>query len=132
VNDLFPGATELTFRFVAEDANAGSLVEALLDDLTLYEEMSVGLNEVQDISLMTVAPNPASSNISLHLMLNKSADYSIQLVNQLGQTVYSSNEKLSSGSNTLDIPVSKIQSGLYLLKAIGPNAEKTIKVTVMH
>lgn len=132
VNDLFPGATELTFRFVAEDANAGSLVEALLDDLSLYDEMSVGLNEVQDISLMTVAPNPASSNISLHLMLNKSADYSIQLVNQLGQTVYSSNEKLSSGSNTRDIPVSKIQTGLYLLKAIGPNAEKTIKVTVMH
>ena len=132
VNDLFPGATELTFRFVAEDANAGSLVEALLDDLSLYDEMSVGLNEVQDISLMTVAPNPASSNISLHMMLNKSADYTIQLVNQLGQTVYSSNEKLSSGSNTLDIPVSKIQTGLYLLKAVGPNAEKTIKVTVMH
>jgi hypothetical protein len=132
VNDIFPGATELTFRFVAEDANAGSLVEALLDDLSLYDEMSVGLNEVQDISLMTVAPNPASSNISLHLMLNKSADYSIQLVNQLGQTVYTSSQKLSSGSNTIDIPVSKIQTGLYLLKAIGPNAEKTIKVTVMH
>jgi Zn-dependent metalloprotease len=132
VNDLFPGATELTFRFVAEDANAGSLVEALLDDLTLYNEMNVGLNEIQDISLMSAAPNPASSNISVQMMLNKSADYSIQLVNLLGQTVYSSREKLSSGKNTFDVPVSKIQSGLYLLKAIGPNAEKSIKVTIIH
>ena len=132
MNDLFPGATELTFRFVAEDANAGSLVEALLDDLTLYDEMNVGLNEIQDISLMSAAPNPASSNISVQMMLNKSADYSIQLVNLLGQTVYSSREKLSSGKNTFDVPVSKIQSGLYLLKAIGPNAEKSIKVTILH
>lgn len=132
VNDIFPGATELTFRFVAEDANAGSLVEALLDDLTLYEEMSVGLNEIQDITAMSAFPNPASFTLSLQMLLNKSAAYEIKLVNQLGQTVYSSTENLPSGKNTVNIDVAGIQDGLYLLTVKGPNAEKTIKVSVLH
>ena len=133
VNDYLSSTSTFTVRFVAEDANAGSLIEALMDEFSLYDGPSTtSIEENSDFTMLNIWPNPATDVLQLSCVLKNSADYSVQITNEMGQLVYSQQASLSAGKNDLQIPVSKLTNGFYQLQLIGSNGLRNMKFSVIH
>jgi Zn-dependent metalloprotease len=132
VNDYVSNSPTVTVRFIAEDANAGSLVEALVDDFSVYDEKTVGINEINDITSMIVYPNPANDMIKLSTIINNSGIYKITITNLLGQEVITKNVELTAGKQNLDFASKELQNGMYTLNLRGSVSNKTLKFSVFH
>ncbi len=82
----------------------------------------VGLEEMEKENI-TVYPNPATSNITVNLIGDEKAN--IQLFNLVGQQVYS-----ETATNSANINVSGLRSGVYMLKVTQNGKIYTSKVVV--
>jgi Zn-dependent metalloprotease len=132
VKDYFPTATQLSVRFVAEDANAGSLVEALMDDLSLYDEQLTGINEKHQITLANAFPNPAKDQLNVSLMMNQSGEFNFIIVDVLGKIQYNKMVNLTSGNQLIEIPTNELSNGTYELQINGKLDRRNIKFAVIH
>lgn len=133
INDYLPSTSTFTVRFVAEDANAGSLIEALMDEFSLYDGPSTtALNEINDLTAVYVWPNPASTVMNLSTVVKNAGDYTVQITDQTGRLLLSSQNSFMAGKNDLQLPVNKLASGMYQLQLIGKNGSKTIKFSVLN
>lgn len=65
---------------------------------------------------LNVYPNPSSSNFNIQINALKPENIQVELMNELGQTIYSKQEKLAKGNNKLEITTEDYSNGLYLLK----------------
>ncbi len=74
-----------------------------------------------------IFPNPANDKLSIKFKNNDLV--TIEIINDCGQLVYSTNEKLN---NQIDIPISHLATGIYAVRVV--NNYKTIvkKVTITH
>lgn len=73
--------------------------------------------------LTSVTPNPATDRISFSINTAASTNYRIELINVLGEAVYTNDVKLSAGSHNFDIELSstrgQLPSGNYFLRVTG-------------
>ncbi len=73
----------------------------------------IGLNEPS----ISVFPNPASDIAHLNISLTKSSEVSYELMNALGQKVlFKSLGYMNEGSHEINLKISSLPSGVYLLK----------------
>jgi hypothetical protein len=72
--------------------------------------------ETLDERYVTVAPNPFNNHILIDIKSDKSGQATVQLFDVLGKNIASYPLSISSGSNTVNLPTSSIQAGVYLLK----------------
>ncbi len=134
VTDYITLSSTVKIRFVAEDSvivganlNGGSLVEAAIDDVFLYEEYVVGINENQNITAVNVYPNPAINSVSVSYVLQKNQDVTIEVTNSLGQTIKSETIKNNSvGKHFTKINTEDLTAGMYFIY-IKTDAEKHIE-----
>jgi Zn-dependent metalloprotease len=92
----------------------------------------VGIEEHQNISALTIYPNPASSLVNVEWYQNKQENISIQIVDQLGQEVYSENAaSIKTGIHSVNISVNQFADGVYFLKMQGDNSGIVKKITIM-
>ena len=83
------------------------------DAVTNFEvNAGVGVEEVLENTL-SIFPNPASDNASVKLNLIESGDVIIEVVNTLGQNVFTQASKMNAGINTVEIPVETLTTGMY-------------------
>lgn len=123
VKDYVTLSSTVQVRFVAEDSlitganlNGGSLVEAAIDDLYLYEEASVGVDENNAVAAVSIYPNPASNVVTINYDLIKNESLVVEMYNQLGALVYTkaiSNPGI--GNHNLKIETAEFAMGLYTL-----------------
>jgi len=134
VNDYFPsGSSNFTVRFVAEDANAGSLIEALMDDFSLYDESATtSITEVTGLTTFTAWPVPADDQLQVRCILKNSGAFNMTISNAIGQVIESRQVNLQSGSNDLQFSTSAYAEGLYQIRLINESTDKTIKFSVHH
>lgn len=132
VKDYYPNATQLSLRFVAEDANAGSLIEALMDDLSLYDEQITGINEMHQVTMVNAFPNPATDKLNVSLLMNQSGKFNFRIVDLLGKIQFNNEYNLISGNQQIEIPVEKLSNGIYELHITGQLDQKKIKFSVIH
>lgn len=127
IKDYVELTDKVQLRFVASDSiipganlEGGSLVEAAIDDVVLWElgEPTIGINEVESMAI-TVAPNPASDMVLLKWSNISGSNTKVELLNALGNTVYQAT--VGSYANQLQVPVSKLPPGVYTLHI---NADK--------
>jgi hypothetical protein len=132
VKDYFPTATQLSIRFIAEDANAGSLIEALMDDLSLYDEQLTGINEMHQITLANAYPNPATDQLNVSLMMNQSGEFNFIIVDVIGKIQYNKMVNLTSGNQLIELPTKELSNGTYELQINGKLERRNIKFAVIH
>ena len=132
VSDYVTVNSTISIRFVAEDANAGSLVEALMDDFSLYSQKATGIDEIKDFSTVTLWPNPAVDKLKVQLVLNQSGKYTMHVLDNLGKEIFNFNQQLVRGEQTIEVPVSKLANGIYQMQIQSPSQQKTMKFTVLH
>jgi hypothetical protein len=123
VKDYVTLSSTVQVRFVAEDSvitganlNGGSLVEAAIDDFYLYEEGSVGVDENNAVSAVSIYPNPATNMVTINYDLIKNESLVIEMYNQLGALVYTKSiSNPGIGNHNLKIETAEYAMGLYTL-----------------
>lgn len=90
-----------------------------------------GLNEVaNNISNVNVYPNPATSEATINFNMSKAGNVDLQIVNILGQTVYSARIDAVAGANTTKIDVASYKAGMYFYTMIANGQKTTGKISV--
>lgn len=68
------------------------------------------------LSKLNVYPNPSNGIMNITFDNYNSSECVVMIKDMTGKTVYSENRSLNSGSNTLDLSVTDLQKGLYILE----------------
>jgi len=132
VLDYVSLSSTVTLRFIAEDANAGSLIEAALDDLKVWDEISVGTNEIDAIATVSVFPNPANSGLNINVGIVRDENVEISLFNNLGQMVYYRSFDMEAGNNLMNIDIAGLAEGLYQAKIMAGDSETNRKFSIIR
>ncbi|HPE57562.1 MAG TPA: PKD domain-containing protein [Bacteroidales bacterium] len=74
-----------------------------------------------------IFPNPASDLVNLELFANKRTEIQINIINQMGQTVYTEVQNLQTGKQRIQIPVADLPAGMYHVQMIESNGSNMIK-----
>lgn len=81
---------------------------------------TVSVNDNDDISngtTVNIAPNPAMENVMLEFVHPIAGNYTVSLVNQLGEEIRTvTNGQFESGIDILQIPVNTLSSGTYYVR----------------
>jgi len=95
------------------------LTEGVLD-LTYEAASTASLTDLENVLNMEVYPNPASENVKVRFnALNN--DYTISLVDITGRTLISNNYTSLNGSQSIELPLTDISSGNYIVTISSAN-----------
>lgn len=107
-------------RFIASDSlrpgtnlEGGSLVEAALDDIVLYDLLSTNVNEQDKELKASIYPNPGNESLNIRL---RTGLHSIVVLDLQGRVVV---EKNGAGSKTVKLDTSELPSGTYIIREVG-------------
>ncbi|MGY8929525.1 MAG: T9SS type A sorting domain-containing protein, partial [Flavobacteriales bacterium] len=137
VADYLDLTDEFQMRFIASDSttigeylDGGSLIEAALDDIVLYDVIPA-IDNVQTASIsaavVRISPNPASENITIHGGLPNAT---IRIFNIKGQQVYSGK---TSQDGIITVSVNDFSPGMYSAQLIDSNSRNaSIKFEVLR
>jgi hypothetical protein len=139
VKDYVTLTSNVKIRFVAEDSlipgaylDGGSLVEAALDDIYLYEEGTTGLEDNSSVSYMNVYPNPAVNALNIAYSLSREEEVSIEIRNALGQLVYSIGKTTeAAGGHMARVETTALAAGLYSVNIQAGKTSNFVKFSVM-
>ncbi len=82
-----------------------------------FAESTSGLNDINFLSAVSIAPNPASETMTVTYDLGISAKVNMVVVNAVGQVVYERNGAfVASGEQQSEISVASFANGLYFLQ----------------
>jgi intracellular sulfur oxidation DsrE/DsrF family protein len=73
------------------------------------------VNAKKDLSILTINPNPASEIVELSFTNQNNLPYNIQITDISGNEVY----VCKTNNARLDIPISNLKPGIYLVEASG-------------
>lgn len=142
VRDYVTLTDKVSLRFVASDSlrpgqnlDGGSLVEAAIDDLTLYEadNYSTGIEDVSKIvSNVSLFPNPSAGEITVVMNAIRNGDTEIVVQNLVGEIVYSSAQTAVKGANNFVLPLQHLPSGMYLVNVSSGEQNVAKKFSIIH
>jgi len=140
VKDYVTLTNTIKLRFVAEDSlipgaelDGGSLVEAAIDDVFLYEESAVGIHENEQVASMNAYPNPAKDDLYLDYALIEATEVNVELMNAVGQQLYSESfGKQGEGMHRRKIDTESLAQGVYVLNMRTDKGVKTMKITIIR
>jgi len=98
-----------------------------------------GPNEIVEstvfsLNLQQNSPNPVSSLTNIHFDLSRSEDTNFEVINLLGEVVYSKSVKGKKGDNLIRFDSSSLQTGVYLYSIQSgdkKNDEKNDRTTIV-
>lgn len=89
--------------------------------------IALGINDIDNLSFVSLYPNPAMDNLTVELNTSKSATFVMSIVNTLGQEVKTVfNGDVNEGSHNLEFNIADLPAGIYNLE-IRSNNQKTVK-----
>lgn len=94
------------------------------NDQYYYYYSSFDVNGVKNISTIsgtTVFPNPVSNSCVVELNADRSTSVELRLNDALGRTLSTSNSNLQTGTNRIEIPVTGLAAGSYILNVVDKN-----------
>ena len=119
VADYFELTDEFQMRFIASDSttvgeylDGGSLIEAALDDIILYDVVppNDATNDIDDYPTVSVSPNPSSSFATLNFALRSTP---VRVYDMVGALVF---ESRTSPGGTLTLDILSWNSGVYTIE----------------
>ena len=128
VKDYVSITNDFSIRFIASDSirlgqylDGGSLVEAAVDDVYLYE--STNVNSLTELNIgLDVYPNPTKGVVEFCLQ----DDASVKVINTLGEIVMQ--EQLDISDNKIDL--SAYDKGIYYLEIVTEKQKITKKIVL--
>jgi len=97
----------------------------------IYQPLNIPNHESLISSIMAY-PNPCTDMLYINMNAREQGNYSLQLNNQLGQTMnISAKGNLTVGSNSVSLNTSSLPSGIYYLQVKTDQSLQTIKIIVI-
>ncbi|WP_178987490.1 T9SS-dependent choice-of-anchor J family protein [Winogradskyella schleiferi] len=118
-------ASNMHIVVVLIDATDGSIVSA--QQSSISEALSV--EEVSGIDSIKLYPNPATDKINIALQ-SGSGDYNISVTDMLGRTVINTNYEGIFGTQNIELPVSELNAGHYIISINDGNASYSAKFII--
>ena len=109
--------------------NAGSttVAEAVING---YTNSLTTISGSYADELFQVYPNPATTNATVAINLNKESDVSLKIVDMSGKEVAARNYGLINGASTVGINTSNFQSGVYMVELTVNNQKMTKRLII--
>jgi hypothetical protein len=91
---VLTGTSQVRVRFVAADMGVGSVVEAAIDDVTMYDAaagqlLHVPPGDLSRLGFRTPWPNPSRNDVLLTLAVPSSAPLEVDVLDIAGRRVHS-------------------------------------------
>ncbi len=99
------------------------------DTLTVFDVMT-GIVSSTEISALTVTPNPGHGQFTLQYNVASSGVYITEVMNVLGEVVYSEQFNAQQGEQLKAIDISAMGSGVYLVRVSGAGGAAVERVMV--
>lgn len=106
---------------IFKDANVANLF--LQEFEKRWSEVVVSTFDISSFEDIKVFPNPFRENVNIQVHTPKNKVVSLQITNTLGQVIYTQNENLITGDNTLNLPTKDLANGIYYLTILNANQE---------
>jgi len=97
---------------------------------TTNSTVGVAENKSNIVNNSSIFPNPAKNNATLRIDLNGNSKVQIQVLNTIGQVVKSVAPQGQTGTNSFNIDLSGLNSGIYFVNVKVDNATSTKKLVI--
>ncbi len=101
--------TQIPFTLSASDSSISSLNLSINSD----SSYATAISNVNQISIQGIYPNPVVNQLEVQVSSAQSADATVKLVDVLGRITLSSNTKLTTGNNHLQLDMENLAAGVY-------------------
>jgi hypothetical protein len=132
VLDYITPTANVSLRFIAEDANAGSLIEALVDDLILWNESPTGIPQNPDLLSVKAYPNPATDRLQIQIGTGQSTEARMELTDAVGKTVLLRTMEMPAGNHLVPVDVSDLAAGLYQFRLDAGTQNRVLKISILR
>ncbi|HXB41454.1 MAG TPA: T9SS type A sorting domain-containing protein [Bacteroidia bacterium] len=123
--NAFAGKSEVMVKFVGTSAYSQNI---FIDNINLSG--TTGIKTVNNVTNLSVYPNPASSEVNLTVSLIKGENVSVHIYNNLGELVYSDNKNMFAGDNHIVVNSANLANGMYTVTVSAGTAFSTKKLTI--
>jgi PKD repeat protein len=93
--------------------------------------INTAVQEIENISSISLYPNPVSNEATLEFVLGDNQEVSVVIMDLTGKTVFSMNDKFSAGQNAVKIDARDMRNGVYLTRIVTKNASTSVKTIVL-
>ena len=97
------------------------------DQIIVTDNELTGIADITSEVSGQLYPNPVGDELNIELNTEKSDNITLEIYNYSGQIVYSENNNLNSGSNSLKLDASQLSSGVYFVRIIGNSNYETLR-----
>tara|TARA_Y100000385_G_C13058004_1_gene622937 strand:- start:1295 stop:1867 length:573 start_codon:yes stop_codon:yes gene_type:complete len=126
--DFWVGTSNMDVIVWLQDNTSGEVLQSAFGKYT-----TSGVDEMDDVAkFIAVYPNPADDIAGVELDLIDRSDVTLNLVNSLGQTIYTSAKTLDAGVQKIEVPTSILSAGLYFVNVNVNGISKTLRLNVAH
>lgn len=117
VSDFVVPSATVQLRFVAQDLNPASIVEAAIDDIRIFDiTPATGIGGPRKELNVQMYPNPTKGNVQLTMHAQQSNKLNLSVANTLGQVMFTQNQTLEQGMNQISLQLHHLPAGIYLLR----------------
>ena len=126
--DFWIGTSNMDVIVWLQNTTTGEVLQSAYGKYT-----TSGINEMNDVArFIAVYPNPSNEVAGIELDLIDRSDVTLNLVNSLGQTVYTSSKSLDAGIQKIEVPTATLSAGLYFINVNVDGISKTLRLNVAH
>lgn len=93
--------------------------------------IGVGIEDVKFDANISVFPNPSNGNFRINFAESVNSDITVSVYNILGETV-SAPTRHKAGTTNVDMNLSSVANGIYLVKITGEQSTTIRQITVSH
>ena len=88
---------------------------------------TVGLDELTNLSKLSLFPNPASQNVFLNYEAKHESEVSIHIFDVTGKEIQNIQTQVLTGNNNLKLNTEALESGIYFIEIANEHYSKKIK-----
>ncbi|MBL6658638.1 MAG: T9SS type A sorting domain-containing protein [Cryomorphaceae bacterium] len=126
--DFWVGTSNMDIIVWLQDNTTGEVLQAAYAEYT-----TSSVNEMDNFArYIAVYPNPANDIAGVEIDLMDRANVAINVVNAMGQTVFTEAQTLDAGTQKINLETSTLSAGLYFVNVNVNGVSKTLRLNVAH
>lgn len=118
---------DLKVVIFVQDMTSKKILQSEWMDISLS---SVGVDENDVITSLNLYPNPSNGNVTIDYASASQSDLTINVINTLGATVYTSTIAGNEGTLKKNIDLSHLTKGIYMVNVVSESGTTTKKLII--
>ena len=91
-----------------------------------------GTKEVEGLSALKVFPNPFKNHTTVEFSLKNQMEIDVQLLDVNGKVIHTLNQEFHAGINRYEVNGSNLNTGVYFLRLLSSEGQKTVRISVIR